>query len=94
MGMNRRSFSLFLGTPPCLQHTRRRQAQPTSELTVLQLTQLIRILRQLPDQSPVEEPQDGGPSVTSATDASRSCHSKSFRSRCWLCIHNHHKHAT
>ncbi|OCT82481.1 hypothetical protein XELAEV_18025012mg [Xenopus laevis] len=47
MDVSRKSYWSFLGPPPCLMHRRRQLAGPVPELTVIQLTHLIRELRQL-----------------------------------------------
>ncbi|KAG8562575.1 hypothetical protein GDO81_015737 [Engystomops pustulosus] len=91
MGMNRRCFS-FLGTPPCLINRRRQRARPTTELTLIQLTQLIRVLQQLPHESNGERTQSIPGSAVS--EVSRSCHPKIFgRSRCLICVQDRSKQA-
>ncbi|CAJ0932549.1 unnamed protein product [Ranitomeya imitator] len=83
-----RGLSL-LGTPPCLMNRRRQREKPTAELTLRQLTQLIKVLQQKPKKSTEEgKESDPGRAVVSCF-----CHPKIFGFRCLPCVYDRSKRA-
>ncbi|KAE8609138.1 hypothetical protein XENTR_v10011723 [Xenopus tropicalis] len=87
MDVSRKSCWSFLGPPPCLMHRRRQLAGPVPELTVMQLTHLIRELRQLRYQTG-KESQETESRVCHTRGSSPSFQPKNTVTHCLFCLHH------